>query len=101
MCLSPHVTWLGLSNLEGLVGENMGRMGRMTGTEFWSEIKKIEINTWMILDMGRKGKQVSPATFVNMATKFQITYEQGICLRPEKWGPSRGTKHIMELGPIH
>jgi len=32
----------------------------------------------MILDMGRKGKQVSPATFVNMATKFQITYEQGI-----------------------
>jgi len=38
----------------------------------------------MILDMGRKGKQVSPATFVNMATKFQITYEQGICLRPEK-----------------
>ena len=46
MRLSPHVTWLGLSNLEGLVGENMGRMGRMTGTEFWSEIeKKIEINT--------------------------------------------------------
>jgi hypothetical protein len=36
--------------------------------------------------MGRKSKQVSPATFVNTATKFQIAYEQGICLRPEKLG---------------
>ena len=27
MRLSPHVTWLGLSNLEGLVGENTGRLG--------------------------------------------------------------------------
>jgi len=38
MCLSPHVTWLGLSNLEGLISENNGHMGRMTGTEFCSEI---------------------------------------------------------------
>ena len=41
MRLSPHVAWLRLSNLEGLVGENMRGMGRMTGTEFWSAIKKI------------------------------------------------------------
>jgi hypothetical protein len=40
MRLSPNVTWLRLPNLEGLVGENMGRMGRMTVTEFWPEIKK-------------------------------------------------------------
>lgn len=47
--------------------------------------------------MGRKGKHVSLAKFVNMATKFQIKYEKGIFLRPEKRGFSRGTKHIMEL----
>jgi hypothetical protein len=39
MRLSPHVTWLRLSNLEELVGENIGSMGRMTVTEFWPEIK--------------------------------------------------------------
>jgi hypothetical protein len=44
MRLSPHVAGLGLSNLEGLVGENMRCMGRMTGTEFWSAIKKKDID---------------------------------------------------------
>jgi hypothetical protein len=40
MRFSPHVAWLGLLNLEGLMGDNMRCMGRMTGTEFWSAIKK-------------------------------------------------------------
>jgi hypothetical protein len=43
MRLSHNVTWLQLPNLERLVGENMGRMGRMTVTEVWPEIKKIKI----------------------------------------------------------
>jgi hypothetical protein len=38
MRLSPNVTWSQLPNLEGLVGENMGCMGRMTVTEVWAEI---------------------------------------------------------------
>ena len=45
MRLSPRVIWLGLPNLEGLVSENMGRIGRKAGTEFWSGGKNIEINT--------------------------------------------------------
>lgn len=50
MRLSPHGTWLALPNLEGLVGENMGliddRYSILVGN-----LKKVAINTWMILDI--------------------------------------------------